>query len=185
MASEIGRPEDHVGLVWMHAIAAAKRYGRSSDELVSHGALGLANAFRTFDPTRGVKMSTWVSANVWQKLRKHVEADAQPMFGPCRAVRWKGNRHLPEREGFTDHRTPRVGSAEDAVDDRDERQHVRRVMRRLPRCWQALVLLLHCRRWSFMAIAAKAGTSHTTVRRIYRKAMAQLRRLLKAEVGNE
>lgn len=184
MASDVGKPEDHVGLVWMHAIAAARRYGRSSDELVSHGALGLANAFRTFDPARGVKMSTWVSRNTWLQIRRHIEADTQPMFGPCRTAEWRG-RPIPDREGFTERRVPRVGSAEPAVDDRDERRHVRRVMRRLPRCWQAMLLLMHCRRWSFVAIAARAKTSHTMVRRVYRKAMAQLRRLLKAEAENE
>jgi RNA polymerase primary sigma factor len=85
---------EHLGLV----VTIARRYWFDQidlDDLVQAGNLGLLRATRSFDPSHGGRLATWIAFAVRQSVLDHLAAHQHPIPLP-RAVhqRYSGSGHL-------------------------------------------------------------------------------------------
>ena len=85
----------------------ARKYGWSGaeyDELISAGMMGLAVANDRFDPTRGVKFSTyatwWVRSHIQKHIRHHIKENHQSLDAEDRNGR-TGLEKVASEEGHS------------------------------------------------------------------------------------
>lgn len=183
-------PADHMGLVWN----VAKQYGRRStipiEDLVQEGCIGLMQACRKFDPTRGVAFSTygvwWISAYIGRAIkyqaqtvhvpplqREHVKFGYVSMDAPC-------------SEGGEDTRTLHdvlESDIEDVDDDaaRDElKEIVWAEVDTLPKKLRAVLRLRFLEGWTLEEVGTYYGVTREAIRQTELKALAALRPKLEA-----
>ncbi len=181
------RPEEHVGLLYLLAKEAGRRYRKDPHELASHGALGLMRAARTYDPASGASPATWVSQCVRSEmLNGEIDRGSRlPLFGPGgreRRRNWRSD-DLPRRESIDLSRLPRERDPASEAAARDEASRLRAVVGWLHCRRQRLCLRLHYwRGWSQAAIGRAIGVSETRVRQVIAAGLEQVRSML---VGRE
>jgi len=105
----------NLGLV--HLLAnQMRRNGIRYDDLVQEGTLGLLRATETFDPTRGVRFSTycvyWIRAKIQRYLQRLDKDDIPSIAGADMATDTSGNRRRPRARALS------LDSPVDAGEDR-------------------------------------------------------------------
>jgi RNA polymerase sigma factor (sigma-70 family) len=135
------------------------RWPALADELESAAALGLVHAVRRFDPSRGVKLATYICYAVKGEMRHALR----------RALRrWAGERPLPGRPGsMSSNRLP------DA--DLEELEEVERLLCLLPRQDDAFLRIIAFEGRTPTDAARKLGFSKSWASDHRKQALAELR----------
>jgi RNA polymerase sigma factor (sigma-70 family) len=186
MSGEL-RPENHVGLLFWLAGRNAKKYGRSRDEMVSHGAIGLMRAAEMYDATRGTRESTYAASCIKTAMfRGEYECgNSLPLVRPCPNIlhgwgRFRG-RELPNISiaAISVATEPRSANVIDDVIRREGAAMVRAALKRLRNRRQQLFLLLYFwRGWKMPRIAARAGCSKERVKAVIDEGLAHIRKAI-------
>lgn len=161
-----------LGLVYHHAIGAARRSEAEREELVSEGLEALLHAIRKFDPAKGTRLSSYASVLIRNAVAEAARGHVSPEFSP-----------IDHEDG-----AELAPSTEDVFFERGEVERLYRALASL--CRTDVVLVTHrfglfaSRAMSQLAAADELGMTRKAMRFAEERALERLRRAIRREERN-
>lgn len=161
--------ELHLPLVRTLAHRFASR-GEQLDDLTQVGAVGLIKAVDRYDPSRGSSFTAYAVPTVLGEIRRHLRDSARPVRVPRGAG--VAVRSVPLEE-----ETPasRDSTAEQRLEQGEERALIEAGLRALPRRQRRIVQLHYFGNVSQRGIASQLGLSQVHVSRLLNDSLGKLR----------
>jgi RNA polymerase sigma-B factor len=161
--------ELHLPLVRALAHRFASR-GEQLDDLTQVGAVGLIKAVDRYDPSRGSSFTAYAVPTVVGEIRRHLRDSVRPVRMPRGAG--VAVRAVPLEE---DTASSRDDSAEQRLEQGEERALIEAGLRTLPRRQRRIVQLHYFGNVSQRGIAAQLGLSQVHVSRLLHDSLGKLR----------
>jgi RNA polymerase sigma-B factor len=165
--------ELHLPLVRTLAQRFSSR-GEQLEDLAQVGAVGLIKAVDRYDPRRGSSFPAYAVPTIVGEIRRHLRDSARPVRVPRRAgLEGVVVRAVPLE---TDAPASRDASAEQRLEQGEERALLEAGLRSLPRRQRRIVQLHYFGNVSQRGIAAQLGLSQANVSRLLQDSLGKLRR---------
>lgn len=155
--------------------------GIDRDDLESFGYIGLVQAARAYDPTRGVAFSTYAYHCIENTIRAQLQRASRREFDCLSLDALVGDDEdgTPLAEMIPD----QTADAERQAIDSAEQDRIRRTVLSLPPSLAEIIQDLYFSQRSAAEVARRHGISTQRVQSLHRRGLTALRRRLREEVG--